>query len=173
MKKFYIYSIFVLLLLHVSICAQKRAVKETVKTDVWKEFIPEDKSFKILFPKPPEILWLGNINYVSTVSQTEKYSLYLTDYPAPITDDMQRQMELELPLPLPRIPKDFPLPGGYNLKKVVKIVWSQGYSGVEFATDLKSENITNTHHFFIVKQRAFNLMVTTPLLGKLPLAARQ
>jgi len=163
MRKFYIFPIFVFLLFGITVDAQN-LIQRTPETKAWKEFTAADGSFKILFPKPPEILWKEedlkskhfNI-YVSNVSPTEKYSLIFEDYPAPVVDEMERRVRY-----------------GYKTAQAkTRAVWLQDYSGVEYRTDSNSLNTATTNRLFIVKQRFFILAVTTPLPGKLSLAARQ
>ncbi len=163
MKKFCVFPIFVFLLFGSFVYAQKLN-KGAHTVEGWKEFAAEDGSFKVLFPKLPEIyLKAGDLRskrmnfFSSNVSPTERYSLRFTDYPAPIIDEMERRVEY-----------------GYEAEKAsTKVVMSQGFSGIEYVTDSTSLKTTYTTRRFIVKQREFRLEVITPLLGKLPSALRQ
>ncbi len=157
--------ILIVLFLFISVYGQQNKLPPASKSDNWKEFVAEDKSFKILFPKPPEkdiseLLTFGGIlvgkeskKYLSS-STDEKYFVGFKDFSAPITDDLERRAKYESAF--------FSLSGH-------KDVYVQKHLGVEASEDVTDlieifgdYRVSAVYRIFIIKQRLFLLAAFLP-----------
>lgn len=171
MKKNFTLPILIFLTFFVSVNAQKTAAKVEIEPEVWKEFVAEDKSYKILFPEQTEKDKETTEQLRKLIKADEKdkfvivgdinYGVVFKDFPAAPVDEMERQARYKIQLT--------------RQGNETKEVFAQKHPGVEFSAEIDQGGVKydNFSRLFLVQQRLFDVSIGVPSLKKLSPARRK
>ncbi len=133
-----------------------------------KEFVSEDGGFKIKLPGTPRksvsavdtAVGQITLNQYSAIGNAASYLVSYTDYPAPVTDQLELKIRYDN--------------GRDNIIKSAAgsalVDEKDVYFGDHFGRELVVEkvDVTSTYRIFLIQQRLFQMVVITPRLSKAP-----